>query len=383
MPRRRGDDADGPAPGDGGADGRGSGDGLEAAATAACVHEDDDVTARDATHPADPSRRPGRARAVPRSPRGPHHGGPATTGARAGRRRAPRPGQDPAATPSARPPQVPQVRPGRSRRHRGPRVTGRRESGRGRRRAGRFREPSRQGAPASRTAATVTSRPVDARPQQRGGVDDRSPASRREPSAGLAQHVVPLAEGEPDQGAGRVLVVVEDRHGHPDDARHLRQASSELEPVDRAERRRVRDDEVGAGRPETARPAVSSASHSRSRPRSSESEMPAYTSSPRPSARATAGWNGPEPTKVRNCLTVRAAATASAGPESQPTFQPVAENVLPAEEMVMRPVDHAGQGRDGHVLGAVEDEVLVDLVGDDPRVVLAGRAMPRARARRA
>ncbi len=32
---------------------------------------------------------------------------------------------------------------------------------------------------------------------------------------------------------------------------------------------------------------------------------------------------------------------------------------------------HTGQGGDGDVLGAVEDQVLVDLVGDHPRVVLA------------
>ena len=34
-------------------------------------------------------------------------------------------------------------------------------------------------------------------------------------------------------------------------------------------------------------------------------------------------------------------------------------------------VGHARQGRHRHVLGVVEDEVLVDLVGDDPGVVLA------------
>ena len=37
---------------------------------------------------------------------------------------------------------------------------------------------------------------------------------------------------------------------------------------------------------------------------------------------------------MRNCLTVRTAATASAGPLTQPTFQPVAEKVFPAEEIV-------------------------------------------------
>ncbi len=61
---------------------------------------------------------------------------------------------------------------------------------------------------------------------------------------------------------------------------------------------------------------------------------PAYTSSGSPRPRATAGWNGPEATKVRNCLTPRTAATSSAGPVTQPTFHPVTEKVFPAEEMV-------------------------------------------------
>ena len=37
---------------------------------------------------------------------------------------------------------------------------------------------------------------------------------------------------------------------------------------------------------------------------------------------------------MRNCFTARTAATAAAGPLTQPTFQPVAEKVLPADEIV-------------------------------------------------
>ena len=54
----------------------------------------------------------------------------------------------------------------------------------------------------------------------------------------------------------------------------------------------------------------------------------------RPSAAAAACWSGVPPANVRNCLTVRVAATSSAGPEHQPTFQPVNENVLPTLEIV-------------------------------------------------
>ena len=36
---------------------------------------------------------------------------------------------------------------------------------------------------------------------------------------------------------------------------------------------------------------------------------------------------------MRNCFTVRAAATAGAGPVTHPTFHPVAENVFPDDEI--------------------------------------------------
>ena len=42
-------------------------------------------------------------------------------------------------------------------------------------------------------------------------------------------------------------------------------------------------------------------------------------------------WNGPPLTKVRNCLTVLTAVTSSGAAWTQPIFQPVNENVLPAE----------------------------------------------------
>ena len=70
---------------------------------------------------------------------------------------------------------------------------------------------------------------------------------------------------------------------------------------------------------------------------------------------------------------MRAAATASAGLVSQPTFQPVAEKVLPADEIVIVRSSHPPQGRHRNVLGVVEDEVLVDLVRDHPGIVLAGQ----------
>ena len=48
-------------------------------------------------------------------------------------------------------------------------------------------------------------------------------------------------------------------------------------------------------------------------------------------AKGEAGWKGAPEVYVRNCLTERTAATRSAGPVTQPIFQPVIENVLPAD----------------------------------------------------
>ena len=76
---------------------------------------------------------------------------------------------------------------------------------------------------------------------------------------------------------------------------------------------------------------------------------------------------------MRNCFASRTASTRSAGPVTQPTFQPVNENVLPAELMDSVRSRMPGEGGDRHVRPVdVEDHVLVDLVDDDHEVVLDG-----------
>ena len=64
-----------------------------------------------------------------------------------------------------------------------------------------------------------------------------------------------------------------------------------------------------------------------------------------------AGWNGAPLTKVRNCFAVWTADTSSRGPVAQPIFQPVTENVLPADESVTVRSAHPGQRRERDVLG--------------------------------
>ena len=68
-------------------------------------------------------------------------------------------------------------------------------------------------------------------------------------------------------------------------------------------------------------------------------------------------------------MAVFTASTSSGVAQTQPTFQPVNENVLPPDEIVTVRSRMPGQRRDRDVL-AVEHEVLVDLVGHDEQVVL-------------
>ena len=72
-------------------------------------------------------------------------------------------------------------------------------------------------------------------------------------------------------------------------------------------------------------------------------------------------------------MAVRTAETSGAGPQIQPIFQPVVLNVLPALPTTSVRSRIPGSVAIGGVPGAVEDEVLVDLVGEDEQVVLDGQ----------
>ena len=73
---------------------------------------------------------------------------------------------------------------------------------------------------------------------------------------------------------------------------------------------------------------------------------------------------------MRNCLTAVTSSIRAAGPVAQPIFQPVAEKVLPADEIRIVRSAHARERGQRAVHGTVEDEVLVDLVGHHEDVVL-------------
>ena len=77
---------------------------------------------------------------------------------------------------------------------------------------------------------------------------------------------------------------------------------------------------------------------------------------------------------------MRTAAISGAGPQAQPIFQPVNEKVLPGRRDGDGALGHAGQRRQRDVLVAVEDEVLVDLVGDREHVVLDAQLGRSSRA---
>ncbi|CAM5628423.1 hypothetical protein SCALM49S_10353 [Streptomyces californicus] len=83
----------------------------------------------------------------------------------------------------------------------------------------------------------------------------------------------------------------------------------------------------------TWKPAARSPVASRSRLRCMSARKPVKKVSGRASASAIAYWNGPPLTKVRYCFAERTAATSAASPVTQPTFHPVYENVLPADEI--------------------------------------------------
>ena len=122
--------------------------------------------------------------------------------------------------------------------------------------------------------------------------------------------------------------------GHPDHPGQLGQVTAQRQPVVVPEVAPSTTTKYVPAGTIGVNPASASPAQSRSRPACSVVARPAYTSSGSPSPCATAGWNGPDATKVRNCLTARTASTSSRGPCTQPTFQPVTENVLPADEMV-------------------------------------------------
>ena len=76
-----------------------------------------------------------------------------------------------------------------------------------------------------------------------------------------------------------------------------------------------------------------------------------------------------------------AAAISAGGAQIQPIFQPVVLNVLPPLEITSVRSRMPGKRGQRDVLGVVEHEVLVDLVGDDDQVVLDGEVGDAAAAR--
>ena len=86
-----------------------------------------------------------------------------------------------------------------------------------------------------------------------------------------------------------------------------------------------------------------------------------------------AGSNGtPFSSMSRNCFTVRTALVSSGGAATQPIFQPVTLNDLPALPTMISAFPHAGQGGDRDVPAAVKNKVIVHLVCDDDKVVPLG-----------
>ena len=94
-------------------------------------------------------------------------------------------------------------------------------------------------------------------------------------------------------------------------------------------------------------------------------------------ASAIATWNGVDVANVTNWWTDRRAAFSAPGPIAYPIFQPVSENVLPVELMVSVRSHIPGSDRNREMLAVVEQDPVVDLIGDDDQVVRDGQARDR------
>ena len=243
-------------------------------------------------------------------------------------------------------------------RARAPSLFGLRGVGLRRRRARR----RRLGRARARAAALLELR-LESGELSRGAVDHRGPLAERE--AQVAARARPGGWRRPRSGSRRR------RRGGAARARTRSR---------RGRRRRWRSTCPAARAPPG--PASRSPAHRWSRLVCSSSANAAYQSSSRRSAAAPAYWNGVAPAKVMNCLAARTPATSDAGPVAQPTFQPVTLNVLPSEEIVSVRSAMPGQRGQRDVLEPVEDEVLVDLVGDRDQVVLHARRRRSSAARR-
>ncbi len=112
----------------------------------------------------------------------------------------------------------------------------------------------------------------------------------------------------------------------------LRERAAEGEAVGLAERPDVGGDEEYVTGWKPLNPASVSPAASTSRLASMSARNAAKYVSGSASASATAYWNGPDATYVRNCWADRTAVTRSA--VTQPTFHPVKEKVFPALPMV-------------------------------------------------
>ena len=228
-------------------------------------------------------------------------------------------------------------------------------------------------------APSGAGRPLGWRWGSSGG-DVGRPACSGEAVAGLEQHLVLLAEREPDQRARRLHVVVEHRDRHPDHPGTAPAARrTNASPSTAPERGRVGHDEVRARTgatppvpppraPRTAGPACAAASAQPGIHRVAEPERQRHGRLER-SGRDV----GEELLHGARRRDRRGRTRAPIRPSS-----PVAENVFPDDEIEMVRSHIPGSVATGTCSSAVEGQVLVDLVGDHPRVVL-----PRQRARRA
>ena len=145
----------------------------------------------------------------------------------------------------------------------------------------------------------------------------------------------------------------------------------------------VGHDVVGAGRLVDAEPGRLEGRQSSVAPLAVAGDQVRVVRVREAAARSTAAaWSGAAAPTVRKSWTRRIPTDSSGEAIVQPIRQPVTEYVFDIEWMRHGPLGHPGQRRERDVL-ALEDDVLVDVVGERDDVVLDGTGRRSARARRA
>src|SRR5918994_149581 len=195
----------------------------------------------------------------------------------------------------------------------------------------------------------------------------------RQPRRCLVDHRVALAEREAHERAPRVLVVVEHDGGDGHDPRGAREPRAEVAAVGEPERADVRGDEVGAGGVENGQPRCAQAcaqAVALGLERGGHSAEVLVRQAQRERDRGLERRAAREGEELLGGLHGGDELARARGPPDLPARD--GERLAGRGDGQRAPA-HPVEGAQRHVGAAVEDQVLVDLVGDGEDVALAAQ----------